>query len=149
MQSKELMEIEAKRASTRACFTKEVEDMITMKCTQPTYPLEVPTAGLVGLLWIILSDYDWETGSREGWRSTRTWPLSEVATNYGLRRTWWLHKLHGVNGFLQKIFCLYIVNGIVVVTLWMALISWTFVFTFSRALLFWIFVLTLWMSSLS
>lgn len=58
MQSKELMKIEAKRAYARARFTKEVEDMIITKCTQPTYPLEVPTAGLVGLLRIILSDYD-------------------------------------------------------------------------------------------
>ena len=56
MQSKEHMVFEAKRA--RAHFTKELEDKINVKCAQPTYPLEVPTAGLVGLLRIILSDYD-------------------------------------------------------------------------------------------
>ena len=135
--------IEAQRASARARFTKVVKDTITVKCTQPTCPLGVSTASLVELLQIILFDYDWGSGSKEGWQSIRTCPLSKVATNYGLRIIWWVHKVHGVNWFLHMMFCLYIVNGIVVVTLWMALILWIYVFIFSIALSFRIFVLML------
>ena len=64
--SKELLQIEAERATARARFTAEAEAMVTQQFVLPSYPPPVPVPGLLELLRFMFPGYDWESDNLAG-----------------------------------------------------------------------------------